>query len=267
MEVVAIKKDTYPRRLFVVLYLGGILGALAVLPFAFELFGSAISASGPPPDVPLPLLITIGAVQNLLILALIVGFGLKLARRLGLGAPLLESWLYKKPSQTTFAQTLKIGLIAGGALGIVLTAALLYLAPILPNLPFVAAAKIAVWKRLLACFYGGLYEELLTRLLLLSLFGWLLSRGWRKVEVTLSAKHFWVANVFVAVLFGLGHLPSASLVMPITPLVVAVALLLNGVAAVTFGYLYWKRGLEASMVAHFTVDFVLYVIGPVLLKG
>ncbi len=54
--------------------------------------------------------------------------------------------------------------------------------------------------------------------------------------------------------------------MPITPLVVAVALSFNGIAAVAFGVLYRKRGLEAAMIAHFTADFVIYVVGPALLR-
>ena len=42
--------------------------------------------------------------------------------------------------------------------------------------------------------------------------------------------------------------------------------LLSGVAAISFGYLYWKRGLEAAMFAHFCADFLLYVVGPAFLK-
>ena len=77
----------------------------------------------------------------------------------------------------------------------------------------------------------------------------------------LSSRAFWIANILVAILFGLSHLPSASLVMPITPLVVAAALSLNGIAAIAFGLLYRQRGLESAMIAHFTADFVLYVVG------
>ena len=118
------------------------------------------------------------------------------------------------------------------------------------------------WKRLLACLYGGLYEEILSRLFLLTLIAWLANKALRKPDAQLSPAAFWIANLVVAILFGLGHLPSASLVMPITPLVVAVALILNGIAAVPFGVLYRRRGLEAAMIAHFTADFVIYVVGP-----
>ena len=36
------------------------------------------------------------------------------------------------------------------------------------------------------------------------------------------------------------------------------ALLLNGIGGVTFGWLYWKQGLEAAMVAHFTANVLVH---------
>ena len=118
---------------------------------------------------------------------------------------------------------------------------------------------------MLACFYGGLDEEILTRLFLLTFFGWLGLRIFQKQKARLSPATFWIANVMVAILFGLGHLPSASRVMQITPGVIVLALALNGVAAISFGYLYWKRGLESAMIAHFCADFVVYVVGVMFL--
>jgi membrane protease YdiL (CAAX protease family) len=115
------------------------------------------------------------------------------------------------------------------------------------------------------CFYGGLYEEIFSRLFLLSLFAWLLNKSWQKDRGQLTNGAFWSANLIAAILFGLGHLPSASLVMPITTLVVVAALTLNGFAAIVFGWLYRQHGLEAAMIGHFTTDFVLYVIGPTFL--
>jgi hypothetical protein len=47
--------------------------------------------------------------------------------------------------------------------------------------------------------------------------------------------------------------------MPITPATTAYILSLNGIAALVFGYLYW-RGLGSAMLAHFSADIVLHVI-------
>ena len=35
---------------------------------------------------------------------------------------------------------------------------------------------------------------------------------------------------------------------------------MNGIPGVAFGWLYWQRGLEAAMVAHFSADLVLHVL-------
>jgi CAAX prenyl protease-like protein len=255
----------YPWRLFWLLFTAGMLGALAILPLAWDMLGAVSKIELP--NIPIPLLILVGAVQNLTLFALVVWLGLKLSRSLGLGAPLLESWVTGKPKlNASLARSLKAGLLTGVVLGIPLVFSLLALASQLPNLPFVIAAKLPLWKRLLACFYGGIYEEILTRLFLLTLVAWIANRSWQKTAPKLSSSVFWFANILAAIMFGLGHLPSASLLMPITPLVVFAALTLNGIAGIAFGYLYREHGLEAAMIAHYTCDVALFVIGPAFLK-
>lgn len=241
-------------------------GAAAALPLVFEIFGPLIR-NAPAPTIPLPLLIVAGIAQNAILLALLIGLGLRLGRKLGLGAPLLESWLYHEKAGVSARDALIHGALVGIAVGIVLLVPILIAANYLPGLPFVSAARAAVWKRFLACFYGGIVEEVLTRLFLLTFLGWLGTRFFQKQKGRMSPATFWSANVIAAILFGLGHLPNAATVMQITPTVVALALALNGVAGVAFGYLYWKRGLESAIVGHFSADFIIYVVGPMFLKN
>ncbi len=70
----------------------------------------------------------------------------------------------------------------------------------------------------------------------------------------------WIANVLAAVLFGLGHLPATAALVPLTPLVVVRAVVLNGIVGIGFGYLYFKRGLESAMISHFSADLILHVL-------
>ena len=256
----------YPWRLFWFLLVAEVLAALAIIPIAKEMLGAAL-VKIERPAIPLPLLILIGAIQNLALLAITLWLGLKLSRRLGLRMPLLESYVGDKPgANLRLAPILTSGLLVGLVVGIIILSCLLLLAPRLPNLPFVIAARLPIWKRFLACFYGGVYEELFTRLFLLSAIAWIVNRTWRRPTPQLSNSAFWFANIFTAIAFGLGHLPSASLLMPITAIVVVAALLLNGIAGIAFGYLFRTRGLEAAMIAHFTADFVIYVVGAGFLK-
>ncbi len=62
--------------------------------------------------------------------------------------------------------------------------------------------------------------------------------------------------------FGLGHLPATAALLPLTPRVVARAVVLNGVAAGPFGWLFRRDGIEAAMVAHFAAHILLHVIVP-----
>jgi hypothetical protein len=255
----------FPWRVFWLLLVASLAGAAAVIPLALEVFQPMVR-DAPRPNIPLPLLILVGVVQNLALLAVAIGLGLLLAGKIGLGAPLLESWLYRKAIPATARDSVKSGAMVGTAVGVVVLAGLLIAAPHFPGLPFVTASRVALWKRFLAGFYGGIDEEIIARLFLLSLLSWLGVKFFQKRERTLSRSTFWCANTIVAILFGLGHLPAASLVMPITPVVVLLALLLNGIAAMAFGYLYWKRGLESAMIAHFCADFVVYVVGVAFLR-
>jgi membrane protease YdiL (CAAX protease family) len=256
----------YPWRLFWFLLVAEVLAAVAIIPIAKDMLG-AVVVKIERPAIPLSLLILIGAVQNLVLLAITLWLGLKLSRRLGLRMPLLESIVGDEPTANVrLAPILASGLLVGIVLGLILVSCLLLLAPRLPNLPFVIAARLPIWKRFLACFYGGVYEELFTRLFLLSAIAWIVNRTWRRPTPQLSNSAFWFANIFTAIAFGLGHLPSASLFMPITAIVVVAALLLNGIAGIAFGYLFRTRGLEAAMIAHFTADFVIWVVGAGFVK-
>lgn len=75
----------------------------------------------------------------------------------------------------------------------------------------------------------------------------------------------WSANLGAAVLFGLGHLPAPAALAPLTPAIVARAVVLDGVAGVLFGWLYWRRGLVPAMTAHAVADVGLHVITSLLL--
>ncbi len=75
----------------------------------------------------------------------------------------------------------------------------------------------------------------------------------------------WIANLLAAVLFGLGHLPTTAALVVLTPMVVARAIVLNGLVGVVCGWLYWRESILAAMVAHFFGDIVLHVLSPILL--
>jgi membrane protease YdiL (CAAX protease family) len=261
-----VNSKRYPWRVFGILLGAGLLGVVAIMPYLLAALENLPAAASLPP---LHVLLFFQFLQSAVLLAIAVGAGLWLARRIGCGAPILEAWLTGEKIGDRLRAILQPSLATGVGVGAAVLLLLKFVfIPVIPQLGAVWGTHIAIWKKLLASFYGGIVEELLMRLFLFSLLAWLLSKVWRTQNGLPGPVSFWLANVISAIFFGLGHLGTAPIMgIPITPMVITAALVLNGIAGVAFGYLYWKRGLEAAMIAHFSADIVLQGFGSLLLGG
>jgi len=82
----------------------------------------------------------------------------------------------------------------------------------------------------------------------------------RRKKFEPSKVALWISILVSGLAFGAGHLITASQMVTLSPAIISKVMLGNGISGVVFGYLYWKRGLEASLTAHFTGDIVLHVI-------
>ncbi|MDE3192576.1 MAG: CPBP family intramembrane metalloprotease [Chloroflexota bacterium] len=241
----------YPWRQFAILAVAGWLGALAVIPYELALL------PGAPHAPPLALLVLSGALNGAVEMAVAAGVGLLAARAVGLRAPVSEA-LASGGDVGAAVRGLRPWLAAalGGGASLLIVA---LDATVFRSVGRAMAANgVPTPARavgLLASFEGGITEEILLRLLVMSVLVWLLTRIWRP-----TAAVFWAANIAAAVLFGLGHLPATAALVAITPFVVTRAVVLNGVLGVVAGWLYWRRGLESAMIAHFTGDLVLHVV-------
>jgi membrane protease YdiL (CAAX protease family) len=138
--------------------------------------------------------------------------------------------------------------------------------PWLPEAMEVArATKPDPTSGLLASLYGGIVEEIVSRLFLLSVLAWGLRAMVARRDADLPTGVFWAANLIAAVAFGLLHAPAMAVTgTPLTPAVWAYLMLLNGVAGAMFGLQYRTHGLEVAMVAHFAADVGLHAIIPLL---
>jgi hypothetical protein len=247
----------YPWRIFWVLLIAAICGFFAVLPYAFEVLAKLIKARALP--MSLPVFVLVQGLQSTIIFGLVVGVGLLLARKVGIGTPLLRSWLYREPSADNVATT-RVAMIAGLLVGVV--SLILFYGIFIRYAPgWPSEAGVPIWKRLLACIYGAIDEELLLRLFLLGLVLWIAGKITR-TNVRATPLTFWIANGLVALIFGAAHLPTATSLMQVTPAVVIVIMTLNSGAGAVFGYLAWTRGLEAAIIAHFVSDLVAHLVGP-----
>lgn len=254
-------------KLFLILWLAGTFGVIAVIPYTLTLQSDLIQSLELP--IPLPALLAIQIVQGSIILGILTALGLLLANRIGLGAPILEAWLNKESIAEKIKSILPISIILGVIAGVLIILLDVYVfQPLIlqefgeqVNNVTQTSIKPSAWQGFLASFYGGIGEELQLRLFLMSLLAWLGSFIVKPINGKVNTSVLWIANILAAIAFGAGHLPTAAIIYPaLTTLVVLRIILLNSLGGIIFGWLYQTRGIESAMIAHFSADIVLHVL-------
>jgi hypothetical protein len=240
-------------KLFWIIFGAGLFGVVASLPYVLELQRETLELV----PLPLPVLLIISVVQGGVLVAIAAFIGLVLAPKVGLGAPLLEKKLKGEAVTTNIKKYIGVAALFG-----VLTTVLIVIGDLMfKALGLEVAADVQSpiwWKGLLAAFYGGITEEILLRLFVVTLLVWILSK---LLKNRLNNVKMWFAIILAAILFGVGHLPTASAAgMDMTLLLTLRIILLNAVGGIIFGWLYWKKGFEAAVIAHFTADICLHVV-------
>jgi len=255
------KNQTVNWKLFIILLIAGIFGTIAVLPYTFTLEGGLLQNL----QVPLYVLIASQLIQTTILLAFTIFFGLYFAKKVGLGLPVLEGWLegreVKSYLKSILGISIGLGLLAG-----VLIVGLDYFFSIAGVSINVAQTSInpPAWQGFLASLYGGINEEILLRLFLMTVIAWIIFKIKSTEEGKPTNTGMWLAIVLAAVIFGAGHLPAVMSLTALTPLVIVRTIVLNAVGGIIFGWLYWKKGLESAMISHFSADIVLHVIVPLV---
>lgn len=108
--------------------------------------------------------------------------------------------------------------------------------------------------------YGGIIEEVLMRLFLLTGIVFLL----QIVSKKRTNIFILIAVLLSSVLFGIGHLPAMALLIDLTGIIVFRTILINSIPAIGFGYLYVKKGLSYSIIAHMMTHVVIQLLlGPI----
>jgi membrane protease YdiL (CAAX protease family) len=253
-----IMRNTVNWKMFFVLLAASVAASLLVLPFALALSPAL-------PQVFTPAILLAQIVQSLILFSIAIFVGLYLAKRVGFGLPVLEGALEGKKPGGDWRSILGLS-IGMGVLATILIILFSLMFWHISRTLLSVEMSIPIWKAFLASFYGGIAEEILCRLFLMTLLVWISSKIKKTQDGRPTTIGIWLSIVLSSVLFGLGHLPITGDIIPISPMVVARAVLLNGVAGIIFGWLYQKYGLESAMIGHFACDITLHVAFPLVLS-
>lgn len=247
-----VKNSTFDVKVFGTLLFVSLLASLATIPYALDLLAQKTSA--------LPMQMLLGVLINFVLLTLpLTSLGLWLGSKVGLGTPKIEAILSKRPhNQHQFQPSILPAIVLGTVGGIFVQAASILSQPYLPQ-ELTEVEHPAFLPSLLGSFGAAVNEEIWLRLGVMTCMVWLGSALMRQQKP--SKVIVWSANLLAAFGFGVLHLPlAASLAQGLSFAVVTMVLSLNGFVGLIFGWLYWRHGLLAAMIAHFSTDMVIHVI-------
>ena len=201
---------------------------------------------------------SVALINPVILLVVAVAIGTWLAPSVGLDAPLVRALIRGEGAGAVLRQQILPALAVG-----LVTAFILYGYSVITTPWFAAATKLpdvpmAIATKLL---YGGVVEELLTRWGIMTLFIWAGWRLMRRPDPVPSALYL-VGAALAALLFAAGHLPLLYLMMPSPPAgLIAAVIIGNSLPGFLFGLLFWRRGLEAAMIAHAAAHLLFTLSG------
>lgn len=169
-----------------------------------------------------------------------------------LGCLLAEKIGLMRPFRLQRAETIRIILISV-ACGAVFSLDAWTFARWIPALrdSYASAGSFDAPTWIASILYGGMIEEVMMRLFVMSLLALL---GWKlfcRHSETVPTGVLVGANILSAVAFAAGHLPATAATFgTLTPLLVLRCFLMNGAAGLLFGRLYRKYGIQYAMLAH-----------------
>lgn len=251
-------------RRFAALFGLGVLGVVGLIPMMVPAARQQLDAM-PEMELSLPSLVVLSFLNPLIFLALSVAVGVALAPRVRLRSHLDERVSGGPPVLPALRTEAPVAVGLGALAGVLIVVLDLALAPWVGG---GGAVPTVLTNRSLAItlsgiLYGGITEELMIRWGLMSFLAWALWRSIGRRAPQPGPGILWAAILVSALAFGAGHLPAMAAIVPLTTPVITRTVALNALGGIAFGWLFWRRSLEAAMVAHATVH-VVFTVASVL---
>lgn len=251
-------RESSRAKVVFVLLVAAVLGSLAVIPYEQSIARRPGRVEKPAAERIAEIAQEV-LVSGLISLGLIV-LGLRLRTSLGVGISLLCDWPpANADARRRVRNAIILAIVIGIGMDVILAIVSYFVEPMLPK-PRRPLATPPAWTGFLASVGAGIQEEIWLRLGIMTVFVWI---GTGIIRRTPPASGVvWTANVLAATLFGVLHLPQAAVFFGLSVPIVIYTLLGNAVPGVILGWLYWRYGLVAAMVAHLTGDCVLKGVLP-----
>ncbi|MFC5368489.1 CPBP family intramembrane glutamic endopeptidase [Salinirubrum litoreum] len=280
-------RDTILLQQLAVLFGLGLLGVGALVATTYVQYRGRANLPFSP-----EILALLSALVPTILLAVAVVLGTVLAPRVGFRSHVADRVETGSRVLPKLAGEWRVAVAVGGGLGVVVILLDFGFQSVFGSITTTStvspdAALLALAGSIpLRVLYGGITEELLLRWGFMSLAVWLL---WKLAGVVGAVGRrgrdtggggdgpsaptapaptsavVWAGILIAAVAFGLGHLPTLFALGPASFPVVGRTILLNAILGTGFGWLFWRRSLEAAMLGHVAFHALIVPVSAVVI--
>jgi hypothetical protein len=248
-------RDLVDWNVYWLLFIVAEFSLLAALPYSITLTGEAIYDLG----VSLPTVLATQFAQATVLFLVSIFTGLYLGKRTGLGTPVLDSLFRTRNLPANYGSVLKLSVFLGILVSFIIFILDRFVFSIFSEPLTVHLMTPPLWERFLYSFYTGFVEEIVLRFFLMTLLVWISWKIKRTSQGLPTSAGVWMAILIVSFIYGLGYL-SSSLSASMEQVQMIAILLFNALAGIAFGWLYWKKGLEAAIIANLTSSLMIFVV-------
>lgn len=230
-------------RLGLSLFLLGLLGILTMLtlPIPLDSLPKEVLEKTTPQTLQY-----LALVNPTIFLLIAVVIGTLLHDRVGLSVPTISSLLKLENPKVRFTEQVYYGFLIGFLTGVLITLIKIIFQSSIPK-EFIDLGNKMKIETIVRFGYGGLTEELLLRFGFMTLVVWAVF----KITKSLGDPIYWTGIILSSILFALGHFPVAfQAVQNPSILLLTYIFVGNSIGGVFFGWLYWRKGLEAAFLGH-----------------
>ncbi|WP_079473952.1 CPBP family intramembrane glutamic endopeptidase [Marinococcus halophilus] len=253
-----------PWRSFIFFLFVGVLAVFSLLPMQIELLPEQMEELGVPLELPIKIIAILSLINPVLFIIAGLLIGHFLAERTGFNSFIYEKDRYGTPVMSRLKAIYKISALLGIISGVIIVTVDSFLQPFVPNDLHVLGteATFNLFDLATRLLYGGIAEELMLRWGVMTLVVFIMWKLFQRSKTQPTSVIVWIGIMFSALLFGLGHYGATAAAADMTPIIFARMIFLNGFGGIVYGWLYWRKGLEAAMIAHMAthLTFVIFSI-------
>ncbi|SFM29562.1 CPBP family glutamic-type intramembrane protease [Methanolobus profundi] len=228
---------------------------LATIPYSITMSEDFLYDLG----VSLPNLLATQFIRSTVILMISVFLGLYLGKKVGFGTPILNSLSEKRELPSETGSIVKLSIFIGLVLTVVIFVLDYFVFSMFAEPLIVTLTTPPLWERFLYSLYAGIVEEVVLRFMLVTLLVWISWKIKKTADGQPTRTGILISILIISLIYAIGYFlfNSSATIDQISALRFVV---INGVAGIVFGCLYWKKGLEASLIANLTASFMLFVV-------